>query len=139
MVKSVQVRAAKATDWPSIVDILESCGLPTDVVGDSSHVFQVAVLGEQVVGCACTEQYDETVVVRSVAVAHEHYGRHITTDLVGAVLTGAHAEGCTKAVLIAAGDEDFSAPELDSPEEINLSQKFVRRLGIRRRSKHPAD
>jgi amino-acid N-acetyltransferase len=114
--------------------------LPTDVVGDSSHVFQVAVLGEQVVGCTSAEQYDETVVVvRSVAVAQEHHGRHIPTDLVGTVLTGALAEGFIKAVLIAAGDDDFSAPELDSPEEISLSSNFVRRFGIRRRSKQPVD
>jgi len=40
MVKSVQVRAAEATDWPSIVDILESCGLPTDFVGDHRTSFK---------------------------------------------------------------------------------------------------
>ncbi|WP_080745077.1 GNAT family N-acetyltransferase [Cupriavidus necator] len=139
MVKSVQVRAAKATDWPSIVDILESCGLPTDFVGDSSHFFQVAVLGEQVVGCACTEQYDETVVVRSVAVTPERHGLRITTHLVGNVLTRARAEGCTKAVLIAAGDDDFSPPELELPEEVTLSADFVRRFGTSRRSKHPVE
>jgi len=139
MVKSVQVRAAMATDWPSIVDILESCGLPTDVVGDASHVFQVAVLGEQVVGCACTEQYDETVVVRSVAVTPEHHGQRITTHLVGTALTRARAKGCTKAVLIAVGDDDFSPPELELPEEVSLSADFVRRLGISRKSKQPVD
>lgn len=137
MVKSVQVRAAEAADWPSIVDILDSCGLPTDFVGDSSHFFQVAVLGEQVVGCACTEQHDETVVVRSVAVTPEHHGQHITTHLVGTALTRARAEGCTKAVLIAAGGDDFSPPELELPEEVSLSPNFVRRFGFNRRSKHP--
>ncbi|WP_082016765.1 GNAT family N-acetyltransferase [Cupriavidus sp. IDO] len=139
MVKSVQVRAAEATDWPSIVDILESCGLPTDFVGDSSHFFQVAVLDEQVVGCACTEQYDETVVVRSVAVTPEHHGQHITTHLVGTALTRAKAKGYTKAVLIAAGSDDFSPPELELPEEVSLSADFVRRFGFSRRSKHPVD
>ncbi len=139
MVKNVQIRAAKATDWSSIVDILERCGLPTDVVGDSSHVFQVAVLGEQVVGCACTEQYDETVVVRSVAVTPEHHGQHIATHLVGTALTRARAKGCTKAVLIAAGDDDFSSPELEFPEEVSLSAEFLRRLGISRKSLQPVD
>ncbi|UIF84723.1 GNAT family N-acetyltransferase [Cupriavidus sp. UYPR2.512] len=139
MVKSVQIRAAKATDWSSIVDILECCGLPTDVVGDSSHFFQVAVLGGQVVGCACTEKYDETVVVRSVAVTPEHHGQHITIHLVGTALTRARAEGCTRAVLITAGDDDFSPPELELPEEVSLSADFVRRFGISRKSKEPID
>ncbi|MCY0854175.1 GNAT family N-acetyltransferase [Cupriavidus sp. D39] len=65
--------------------------------------FHLAVLDKRVVGCACAEQYGETVVVRSVGVLQEYRGHQIATHLVGSMLTRARADGCTKAVLITAG------------------------------------
>ncbi|MFJ1252888.1 GNAT family N-acetyltransferase [Cupriavidus sp. CuC1] len=136
MMRSVQIRVAGETDWPAIVDVLECCGLPNDVVDQALRFFHLAVLDERVVGCACAEQYGETVVVRSVGVLQEYRGHQIATHLVGSILTRARADGCTKAVLITAGRLglsnhcDFSLAELESmPEEVRLSKTFVGRFG----------
>ncbi len=136
MMRSVQIRAAGETDWPAIADVLECCGLPNDVVDQAPRVFHIAVLGERVVGCACAEQYGETVVVRSVGVLQEYRSHEIATHLIGSVLTRARADGCTKAVLITAGRLglanhcEFSLAELESmPEEVSLSKAFLRRFG----------
>ena len=136
MMRSVQIRAAGETDWPAIADVLECCGLPNDVVDQAPRVFHIAVLGERVVGCACAEQYGETVVVRSVGVLQEYRSHEIATHLIGSVLTRARADGRTKAVLIIAGQLDFrnhcdfSLTELECmPEEVRLSKTFMRRFG----------
>ncbi|MCY0853956.1 GNAT family N-acetyltransferase [Cupriavidus sp. D39] len=136
MMRGMQIRAAEEADWPAIVDVLECCGLPNDVFDQTLRFFHIAVLGERVVGCACAEQYGETVVVRSVGVLQEYRGHPIATQLVGSVLTRARADGCTKAVLITAGRLglanhcEFSLAELESmPEEVSLSKAFLRRFG----------
>ncbi|EHP44146.1 N-acetyltransferase GCN5 [Cupriavidus basilensis OR16] len=146
MMRSVQIRAAGENDWLAIVDVLEYCGLPNDVVNQATRAFHIATLGENVIGCACAEQYGETVVVRSVGVLQEYRGHQIATRLIGSILTCARADGCTKAVLITAGRLgllnhcDFSLAELKSmPEEVRLSRSFVRRFGVRRTLKISTD
>ncbi|MCY0854913.1 GNAT family N-acetyltransferase [Cupriavidus sp. D39] len=146
MMRSVQIRAAGETDWAAIAEVLECCGLPSDVVDQALRVFHIAVLGERVVGCACSEQYGETVVVRSIGVLQEYRDHQIATHLIGSVLTRARADGCTKAVLIIAGQlgvrnhGDFSLSELECmPEEVRLSKAFVRRFGGWRTLKIPTD
>lgn len=138
MIRGVQIRAAEASDWSSIVEVLESRGLPSDVIYRPSHFFHVALSGKQVVGCACAEQYDETVLVRSVSVLQEYRDQRIATALIGAVLTRARADGCTKAVLVTTEELDspkhcdFSLAEPETmPEEVELSSEFLRKFGAR--------
>lgn len=101
-------REAEAGGRQAIADVLDSCGLPTDTTAEPSCFFHVAVLHEQVVGCACAEQYGETIVVRPVGVQPDFRGNHIATGLISSVLTRARAQGCTKAILITA--ERFGLP-----------------------------
>ncbi len=135
MLRDVRIRTAEEADWPAISQLLNSCGLPSDDVDVSSRLFYLAVLDENVVGCACAERYEETVVVRSVGVLQEYRDHQIATHLVGAVLTRACADGCKKAVLVTTdylgsfARDDFSPASLDSmPEEVELSRKFLRRF-----------
>ncbi|MDW3683012.1 GNAT family N-acetyltransferase [Cupriavidus sp. CV2] len=138
MIRGVQIRAAEASDWPSIVEVLESRGLPSDVIDRSSHFFHVAMSGEQVVGCACAEQFDGTVLVRSVGVLWEYRDERIAIYLIGAVLNRAYAEGCTKAVFVIADGLNFithcdfqlAEPAIMS-EEVVLSSEFLRKFGAR--------
>lgn len=146
MMRGVEIRAAGEADRSAIVDVLECCSLPNDAVDQGSRFFHIAVLSERVVGCACAEQYGETVVVRSVGVLHEYRGHQIATHLVGSVLTRARSDGCTKAVLITAGRLglrnhcDFSLAELESmPEEVRLSKTFMRRFDGCRKLKIATD
>ncbi|WP_043357397.1 GNAT family N-acetyltransferase [Cupriavidus basilensis] len=136
--RSLQIRAAEEVDWPAIGEVLECCGLPSEFVDQTSCFFHVALAGERVVGCACAEQCDQTVVVRSVGVLKEYRGHQIATRLVDTVLTRARADGCTKAVLITAGrlgfstHYDVSLGELEvMPEEVELSRAVLRRFGAR--------
>ncbi len=138
MTRHLQFRAAQGADWQAISQVLDNCGLPSDHVALSSRRFHIAVLNEAVVGCACAERYDQTVVVRSVAVLREYSDHQIATQLVGAVLARACAEGCTKAVFVTAGEyrslvgESPRLATVDSmPEEIKLSHRLLRRYGAR--------
>ncbi|WP_454743390.1 GNAT family N-acetyltransferase [Cupriavidus necator] len=135
MMKRVRVREAEASERQVIADVLDSCGLPSDITAEPSCFFHVALLDEQVVGCACAEQYGETIVVRSVGVLQEFRGHHIATSLIGSVLTRARAQCCTKAVLITAGrfglpgHYDVPLVELESmPEALSLSDSLLRRF-----------
>lgn len=139
MMNRVLVREAEASERQAIVDVLDSCGMPSDIAAEPSCFFHVALLDEQVVGCACAEQYGETIVVRSVGVVPEFRGHHIATSLIGSVLTRARAQSCTKAVLITAGrfglpgHYDVPLVELDSmPEALSLSDALLRRFRRRR-------
>ncbi|WP_316157605.1 GNAT family N-acetyltransferase [Cupriavidus sp. BIC8F] len=138
MARHLQFRAAQGTDWRAISQVLDSCGLPSDHVALSSRCFHIAVLDEAIVGCACAERHGQTVVVRSVAVLREYSDRQIAAPLVGALLSRARAEGCTKAVVVTAAEyrplvaEDPPLATVDSmPEEIRLSPKLLRRSGAR--------
>lgn len=135
MKNGVLVREAEAGEQKAIAELLDCCGLPSDVTAESSCFLHVAVLNEQVVGCACAEQYGETIVVRSVGVLPDFRGHHIATSLVGSVLTRARAQGCTKAVLITAGrlgfpgHYDVPLVEFESiPEALSLSDALLRRF-----------
>lgn len=135
MKSGVIVREAEAGERHAIAEILDCCGLPRDVTTESSCFFHVAVVDEQVVGCACAEQYGETIVVRSVGVLPEFRGRQIATSLIGSVLTRARAQCCTKAVLITAGRLglpghcDVPLVELEAmPEALSLSDALLRRF-----------
>ncbi|MCY1272154.1 hypothetical protein D9M68_101500 [compost metagenome] len=139
MMNRVLVREAEANEWQAIAEVLDCCGLPSDIIAEPSCFFHVALLDEQVVGCACAEQYGETVVVRSVGVLPEFRGHHIATSLIGSVLTRARAQCCTKAVLITAGrfglPEHYDVPlvEIESmPEALSLSDTLLRRFRRRR-------
>ncbi|MNT38629.1 Acetyltransferase (GNAT) family protein [compost metagenome] len=146
MIRGVQIRAAESSDWPSIVEVLESRGLPSDVIYRSSQFFHVALSGKQVVGCACAEQYDGTVLVRSVGVLQEYRDQRIATALIGTVLTRARADGCTKAVLVTTEgldspmhcDFSLAAPESMS-EEVELSSEFLRKFYARALAKPRID
>ncbi|MFJ1260303.1 GNAT family N-acetyltransferase [Cupriavidus sp. CuC1] len=136
MARDLQIRPAQEADWRAISQVLDSCGLPSDDVDLSSSFFHIAVLDEEVVGCACAEQYGQTAVVRSVAVLQEHRDPRVATRLVGAVLARACAEGCTKAVVVMA-DEHRPFGQIHSlltatdsmPEEVKLSKGLLRRFG----------
>lgn len=135
MMNRVLVREAEAGERQAIAEVLDCCGLPSDLSEGPSCFFHVALLNEQVVGCACAEQYGETVVVRSVGVLPEFRGRHIATSLIGSVLTHARAQCCTKAVLITAGrfglSGHYEVPlvELESmPEALSMSDTLLRRF-----------
>ncbi|MBP0620848.1 GNAT family N-acetyltransferase [Cupriavidus consociatus] len=127
------IRVAEAGERQAIAEVLDSCGLPTDITGEPSSFFHVALVSEHVVGCACAEQYGEIIVVRSVGVLQEFREHDITTKLIGSILMRARAQGCRKAVLISAGRFGLSGhhglPLVEAmPEALSLSDTLLRRF-----------
>lgn len=135
----MRIRSAGSADMQAVSEVLRSCGLPISDIDPSSRLCSLAVLSENVVGCACGEIYDETVVIQCVAVLAEYRGHHVATHLVRAVLMRARANGCTRAAVLTPEHPAFfarfgftlTAAAGDMPQVMQLSKEFVRRFGAR--------
>jgi len=138
MIKDIRIRAAGSADMQALAQVLRSCGLPNIDIEHASRLDSLAALGESVVGCACGEIYGETVAIHSVAVLGEYRGHHIASHLVRAVLMRARANGCTRATVLTPEHPSFFArfgftltAAGEMPQEMQLSNEFVRRFGAR--------
>ncbi|MGO4332653.1 GNAT family N-acetyltransferase [Cupriavidus sp. 2TAF22] len=137
MTRDLRVRAAQPADWPAIAEILESCGLASDDLDPSLALFHIGLLDGKIVGCAGTEGYDETVVVRSVAVLPPYRDRGIASHMVAAALMRARSNGCTRAVLLSASCPNYFARYGFSliaaerlPPAVRASREFQRQEGL---------
>ncbi|MGT2457537.1 GNAT family N-acetyltransferase [Cupriavidus basilensis] len=138
MIRSVKIRAAGPADMQAISKVLHKCGLPSDDVEASVRLYHVAVLDDNVIGCACGEQFDDTIVVHTVAVLQDYRDQRVATHLVGALLMRARANGCTTATLLTAEHPSFFArygftlTSVDLiPKQVKLTKEFQRRFGAR--------
>ncbi|WP_238587349.1 GNAT family N-acetyltransferase [Cupriavidus sp. IDO] len=66
----------------------------------SSRLYNLAVLGERVIGCGCGAMHGETVKIQTAAVLGEYRGRHVAPVLLLAVLMRARANGRTRATVL---------------------------------------
>ncbi|WP_020205248.1 MULTISPECIES: GNAT family N-acetyltransferase [Cupriavidus] len=136
MTRDLRVRAAQPADWPAIAEILQSCGLASDDLDPSLASFHVALLDGLLVGCAGTEAYGDTVVVRSVAVLPPYRDRGVATHMVSAAMMRARANGCVRAVLLSANCPNYFARYGFSlisaeclPPAVRASREFQRQEG----------
>lgn len=137
MTYDLRIRAARSSDGPAIGAVLERCGLPSDDVMRLVEDFHVALMDEQLVGCAGAERFGETVVIRSVAVLPGYRDQGVATHLVRAVLMRARANGMRRAVLVSASCPTYFArygfslvPAARLPKEVLASREFVRQGGV---------
>ncbi|MGO4812552.1 GNAT family N-acetyltransferase [Cupriavidus sp. 2MCAB6] len=138
MIKDMRIRAARSADMQAISQVFHSCGLPSGDIDTTGRFCSLAVLGENVIGCACGEMYGETAIIQAVAVLGEYRGHRVATHLVRAILMRARANGCTKATVLTPEHPTFFArfgftlTALDDmPQEMQLSKEFLRRFGAR--------
>lgn len=138
MLRNVRIRAARVADLQAILHVLDTCALHCSDVDPSSHLYHIAALGKEVIGCACGERHGNTVVIQAVGVLPAYRDQQLATHLVGAVLMRARANGCTTAALFTTAHPSFfarfgfSLTYLDSlPKEVKLSKRFLRRFGAR--------
>ncbi len=82
----VQIESARPEDWAAIFSLLEAAGLPTAGLTDHLLTTLVARTGDDLVGAAALEVYDDAALVRSVAVRGDWRGRGLGTALVRAAL-----------------------------------------------------
>jgi amino-acid N-acetyltransferase len=89
----IVIERATHADAPSIVGLLAASGLP--VVGLLEHLDSVYVAKRdgRVIGTAALELYDDTALLRSVAVDVAERGTGIGRVLTDAAIADAHARG----------------------------------------------
>ena len=78
-----ELRAARATDLPAVIELLETSGLPTgDLTEAMLASFCVADEDGGVVGVAGVEVFGTCALMRSLAVAPARRGRGVAARLV---------------------------------------------------------
>ncbi len=94
------IRRADAADLVAITRFLEEQRLPTDGVADWIALFWVAVAGDRLVGVAGVELYDNTALLRSVAVDPGWRGTGLGRRLTDLALDAAESAGAQEIYLL---------------------------------------
>ena len=104
-----ELRAARATDLPAVVELLDACGLPTgDLTEAMLASFCVADEGGVVVGVVGIEMFGTCALMRSLVVAPVQRGRGVAERLVEWCEAEAHWRGVeTTYLLTTTADEYF--------------------------------
>lgn len=98
--RCVSLRAAESSDLPAILALLERADLPTQGVAESLPHFIVAVSEEQIVGVAGLELYDQSALLRSVAVEETWRGSGVGRLLIERALWSTQAQGIRDVFLL---------------------------------------
>lgn len=93
-------RIATSTDWGAIVALLSRAALPLEGAEDHLRDFLLAFKDEQLVGTAALERYDDTGLLRSVAVTEAEQGSGLGQELVRRLLDQARADGLANVALL---------------------------------------
>ena len=104
----VTLRPAKASDRAAVAALLTGAGLPLDGLPDDLAHFAVAErAGDGVVGVSGVELYQNTALLRSVAVAPAWRRSGVGNQLVDAVLAEATRCGCRDVYLLTTTAADY--------------------------------
>jgi amino-acid N-acetyltransferase len=98
--RCVTLRRATAADHEAVAALLRNAGLPLDGVAAWLDRFWVAEDAARVVGAAGMEHYDDSGLLRSVAVASDWRSSGIGRTLVERVLEDARAAGVRDVYLL---------------------------------------
>jgi amino-acid N-acetyltransferase len=127
----IVVERADRADGPCILALLAASGLP--VVGLLEHLDSayVAKRDGRVIGTAALELYDDSALLRSVAVDVAERGTGLGRRLTDAVIADAHARGVVSLYLLTTtADRYFSrfgfsvVPREDVPASVRESIEF---------------
>lgn len=103
----IRLRDATPADWPGIAALLEGSHLPTAGFRESVSAAVVACEGDDVMGVAALEIYDEGALLRSVAVSEAARGQGVGQRLTNAALAAARARGVAQVFLLTTTAEAF--------------------------------
>ncbi len=124
-------RPATRADWSNIASLLTEAGLP--LAGAQEHLgdFLLACHGEILAGCVALEHYDDTALLRSVAVAQAERGRGLGQELVRRMLAHASILGVRQVVLLTTSAANFflrfgfyAIPREEVPPAVRESIEF---------------
>ena len=127
----ISYRMARASDWPTIRALLHANKLPTD--GAEAHLanFIVAESSDELTGCIGLEQFGETGLLRSCAVAAEWRGSGVGGALVQHLIQHARQRGMHELVLLTTTASDYfprfgfaQFPRNDAAQALLASAEF---------------
>jgi N-acetylglutamate synthase-like GNAT family acetyltransferase len=101
------IRIAVSADRGGVSELLTGAGLPLDGLSEKLEHFLVAEADGRIVAAAGLEQYDDSVLLRSVVVDASHRGTGIGARLSDAALVLARDLGARDAYLLTDTAEDF--------------------------------
>lgn len=103
----VTYRNATAEDIAAIVAVLDGAGLPSREIESIIDGFIVVERDGAVVACGAIEVYEDTALVRSVAVSKEARGTGIGRELSQRLIAAALDRGCTDLYLFTGDAHTF--------------------------------
>lgn len=128
----VNIEHATPADWPQIVALLNSVELPLDGLSEHLETTLVAQMGNEIVGCAGLELYDNLALLRSVAVDRSHQGQGLGQELTTAALDLARVLGVRSVFLLTETAGGFfprfgfqQTSRSDIPETVQQSVEFT--------------
>jgi protein-tyrosine-phosphatase/N-acetylglutamate synthase-like GNAT family acetyltransferase len=126
------IGAAKQEDLHDIFALLDECDLPKDELAPHLSTTVVARNGNQLVGCAALELYEEFALLRSVAVRTSFRGRALGVRLTKAALDMARLHHVKAVFLLTETAETFftklgfaSVPRSEVPQNVQQSVEFT--------------
>ena len=122
---------AAAADLPAVRRLLERADLPLEGVAEHVDTMVVAKDGDEVLGAAAVEMYDDGALLRSVVVSPAVRGRGLGRQLTEAALEVARARGSRMAFLLTTTAETFfpkfgfeQITRADVPASVQASIEF---------------
>lgn len=106
---SIALRDATPDDWPAIASLLRANRLPTEGFRESVSAAVVACDGNDVVGLAGLEIYDDAALLRSVVVSEAARGRSLGQQLTRAAMDLAGVRHVAQVYLLTTTAEAFFA------------------------------
>ena len=106
---AITLRNATPDDWPTIASLLRGNHLPTEGFRESVSAAVVACDGNDVVGIAGLEIYDDAALLRSVVISETARGRGLGRQLTRAAMELAGARQVAQVYLLTTTAETFFA------------------------------
>lgn len=105
--QGLKIRKAGTRDLPTILGIVEGCGLPTKGLADHLKHFFVGEVKEQIVGAVGLEIYQTQGLLRSAAVVKDFQHQGIGGVLVDTAVRYAGEQGITDLLLLTTTAKDY--------------------------------
>jgi amino-acid N-acetyltransferase len=102
----LKLRKATATDYVEVINVLTRCGLTGEGLNGADD-FVVLARGEDVIGCAALERYEDYGLLRSVAVLENERRQGFGTRLIEKILQHAREDGVSEVILFARSARSF--------------------------------
>jgi amino-acid N-acetyltransferase len=132
LLTDVEICGAKRDQLPEILALLEVCQLPKEGLATHLPKTLIARRGNEVVGCSALELYQESALLRSIAVKPSFRKRGLGLKLARAALDLARESQVTNVYLLTETASAFfsklgfvQVPRSDVPENIKCSVEFT--------------